>query len=119
MFQLTKKEFENLKSQFVTSSWGGLRRAVPYAFTEHGISMLSSVLNSSRAIQMNIYVIRAFIKMRKILSIDQNIDLQLFKFQIELKKQGKDIDDIIHVLKKLLNEPIKPSGRIGFQPSSK
>jgi len=60
VFQLNKDEFQNLKSQFVTSSWGGIRRAFPYAFTEHGVAMLSSVLNSDRAIRMNIYIIRAF-----------------------------------------------------------
>jgi hypothetical protein len=54
MFQLSKAEFQNLKSQIVTSNWGGLRRAAPYAFTEQGIAMLSSVLNSRRAVQVNI-----------------------------------------------------------------
>ncbi len=59
MFQLTKGEFANLKSQFVTSSWGGLRRANPYAFTEQGVAMLSSVLNSERAIRINITIMPA------------------------------------------------------------
>ena len=54
MFQLTQEEFENLKSHFVTSSWGGMRRAAPYAFTEQGVAMLSSVLKSKRAIEVNI-----------------------------------------------------------------
>jgi hypothetical protein len=63
MFQLTEEEFENLKSQFVTSSWGG-RRKLPSAFTEHGVVMLSSVLNSKIAAQINITVINAFIDMR-------------------------------------------------------
>ena len=54
MFQLSKEEFSDLKSQIVTSSWGGIRRATPYAFTENGVAMLSSVLNSKRAIQVNI-----------------------------------------------------------------
>ena len=60
MFQLSKVEFENLKSQIVTSNWGGLRRAAPYAFTEQGVAMLSSVLNSRRAVQVNIEIMRAF-----------------------------------------------------------
>jgi hypothetical protein len=63
MFQLTEEEFENFKSQFVTSSWGG-RRKLPSAFTEHGVVMLSSVLNSKIATQINITVINAFIDMR-------------------------------------------------------
>src|SRR3990167_8243076 len=65
MFQLTEEEYTNLKSQIVTSSWGGLRRANPYAFTEQGISMLSSLLNSKRAIQMNITIMRTFVKIRE------------------------------------------------------
>jgi len=60
MFQLTDEEFLNLKSQIVTSSWGGLRRATPYAFTENGVAMLSSVLNSKRAIHANIQIMRTF-----------------------------------------------------------
>ena len=64
MFRLTKTEWENLKSQFVTSSWGG-RRVLPFAFTEHGVAMLSSVLNSERAIQINIQIIKAFIAVRR------------------------------------------------------
>ena len=61
MFQLSKEEFSNLKSQIVISSWGGLRRAPPYAFTEQGVAMLSSVLRSKRAIQVNIEIMRAFV----------------------------------------------------------
>ena len=58
-FQLTAEEFENLKSHFVTSSWGGIRRALPYAFTEQGVAMLSSVLRSERAVKVNIAIIKA------------------------------------------------------------
>ena len=68
IFQLTKGEFGNLKSQIVISSWGGLRRTTPYAFTEQGVAMLSTVLNSPRAIQVNIEIMRTFVKLRKILS---------------------------------------------------
>jgi hypothetical protein len=64
MFQLSANEFEYLKLQFVTSSWGGLRRARPYAFTEQGVAMLSSVLNSERAVKVNIAIMRAFVKLR-------------------------------------------------------
>src|SRR6266404_997748 len=65
MFQLNAKEFQNLKSQIVISSWGGVRRA-PYAFTEQGVAMLSSVLRSKRAIQVNVAIMRAFVKLRAI-----------------------------------------------------
>jgi hypothetical protein len=68
MFQLDEGEFSDLKSHFVTSSWGGLRRAAPYAFTEQGVAMLSSVLRSKRAIQVNIEIMRAFVRLRKMLA---------------------------------------------------
>jgi hypothetical protein len=66
MFQLTSEEFENLKSQFATSSWGG-RRKLPLAFTEHGAIMAASVLNSDRAVEMSVYVVRAFVQLRAVL----------------------------------------------------
>jgi hypothetical protein len=65
MFQLSPEEFQNLKSQIVISSWGGLRRERPYAFTEQGVAMLSSVLNSQRAIQVNITIMRVFVRLPK------------------------------------------------------
>ena len=71
MFQLTNQEFTNLKSQFVTSSWGGIRRANPYAFTEQGVAMLSSVLRSKKAVHVNIAIMRAFVNLREILSINK------------------------------------------------
>ena len=70
MFQLTEKEYENLKSQNATSSWGG-RRKLPYAFTEHGVLMLSSVLNSPTAIQVNIKIMRVYTKLRGIKENEQ------------------------------------------------
>jgi phage regulator Rha-like protein len=72
MFQLNSEEFSNLKSQFVTSSWGGMRRAYPYAFTQEGVAMLSGVLNSSRAVQVNVAIMRAFVRLRStVLSSDE------------------------------------------------
>jgi hypothetical protein len=67
MFQLTVEEYPNLKSQIVISSWGGQRRARPYAFTEQGVAMLSSVLNSQRAIQVNITIMRVFVRLRQMM----------------------------------------------------
>jgi DNA-binding PadR family transcriptional regulator len=68
LFQLTDEEFDNLKSQIVISSWGGMRRAKPYAFTEQGVAMLSSVLRSKRAVQVNIEIMRAFVRLREMLA---------------------------------------------------
>jgi len=73
MFQLNKEKYENLKSHFVTSSWGGARRALPYAFTEQGVAMLSSVLRSRQAIRVNIAIIRAFVKLREMLSAHKEL----------------------------------------------
>ena len=67
MFQLSQEEFDNLKSQIVISSWGGVRRATPYAFTEQGVAMLSSVLRSKRAVLVNVEIMRAFVRLRQIL----------------------------------------------------
>ena len=64
MFTLTRAEFDDLKSQIVTSSWGGMRRALPYAFSEQGIAMLSGVLRSRKAIKVNIEIMRAFVRLR-------------------------------------------------------
>ena len=68
MFQLTEEEFEDLKSQIVTSSWGYMRRALPYAFTEQGIAMLSGILKSPRAVLVNIEIMRAFVMLRRMLA---------------------------------------------------
>lgn len=117
MFQLSTKEYESLILQIARSKKGrGGRRHPPYVFTEHGIAMLSSVLNSPRAITMNIYIIRVFIKMREILAIDKNLELELLGFQMELKRQGKDIEDIVLILRNLLEEPVKSLAPIGFRP---
>jgi len=72
MFELTKEEFQNLGSQFVTSRWGG-SRYVPMAFTEQGVAMLSSVLNSERAIQVNIQIMRAFNQLRKMMATHEDL----------------------------------------------
>jgi hypothetical protein len=72
MFQLTDKEAEHLRSHFVTSSWGG-RRYNPYAFTEHGVAMLSSVLRSKRAVEVNITIVRTFVRLRRILATHEDL----------------------------------------------
>jgi phage regulator Rha-like protein len=123
MFQLTKKEYENLKSQFVTSSWGG-RRKLPYAFTEHGVIMLSSVLNSKVATQINIAVIRAFIDMRRYIAkpIREKLDnlekvlmLHIDDTNHNLGKHAAVINEIIAKLNNLIETPQKPKPRIGFR----
>ena len=100
MFELTAKEFENLKSQFATSSWGG-PRYVPMAFTEHGVIMLASVLNSERAIQVNIQIVRVFTRMGEILSSHKDILLKLEKIAFKLAEHDDQFLVIFEYLKKL------------------
>ena len=116
MFVLTQKEFNNLMSQFATSSWGG-RRKLPNAFTEQGIAMLSSILNSDTAIEVNIRIVRVFTKFREYARTHKEILLQLAKLEKEVKGNTKDIENIFMVLKELLAKESKPvaRNRIGFK----
>jgi phage regulator Rha-like protein len=103
MFRLNKEEFKNLKSQFATSSWGG-RRNVPFAFTEHGVLMLSSILNSERAIKINIQIIRIFSKMREILSENKDIFYRLEQVQEKLAEHDEKIILIFEYIRQLEQE---------------
>ncbi len=117
MFTLTAKEFENLKSQNATSSWGG-RRKLPNAFTEQGVSMLSSILNSDVAIEVNIRIIRVFTRLREYALTHKEILLQLAKLEKEVKGNSKDIENIFMVLKELVekqSKPAVPRQKIGFK----
>ncbi|MEW6557389.1 MAG: ORF6N domain-containing protein [Elusimicrobiota bacterium] len=91
MFQLDNEEFKNLKSQFVISSWGGLRRAYPYAFTEQGVAMLSSVLSSRRAIQVNIGIMRVFANISKIISANKKFTDRINALECKVEKHDKKI----------------------------
>lgn len=117
MFQLTQAEFENLISQFVTSSWGGFRK-LPLAFTEQGVAMLSSVLNSETAIQVHIQIIRVFAKMKELLLTHKDILLQLEKIERKLTQHDDDIALVFQYLKQLLNPPQPPRNSIGFKRTS-
>ena len=103
-----------MRSQIVTSSWGG-RRYLPFAFTEHGVAMLSSVLRSPRAVQMNILIVRAFIKIREILASNKDLAQKIEELQREQKVQNRHINSIYSILEKLINEPVKPAKKIGFE----
>ena len=114
MFQLTESEWENLKSQNATSSWGG-RRKMPYAFTEHGVLMLSSVLNSDRAIQVNIQIMRIYAKLREMLMTNKDILLKLEKLERRVIKHDQDIKVVFGYLRELLNPKTEPQRQIGFK----
>lgn len=113
MFQLNKSEFEHLRSQLVTSSWGG-RRYLPYAFTEHGVAMLSSVLKTKHAVQMNILIIRAFIKIREILASNRDLAGKIEALEREQKLQNQHINSTYSIIEKLISEPVKQKDFIGF-----
>jgi hypothetical protein len=98
IFQLTNQELANLKSQIVTSSWGGLRRATPYAFTEQGVAMLSSVLRSKRAVQVNVEIMRAFVRLRKILASHADLARKLEVLEKKYDSQFKVVFDAIRQL---------------------
>ena len=116
MFQLTKDEFLNLKSQIVTSSWGGVRK-LPFVFTEQGVAMLSGLLNSDIAIAVNIQIMRAFVQIRKLSVEHKDLQDQIYElkqyFLQYAKDNNKEIDKINQAIN-LLMDRTKPS-KIGFK----
>jgi hypothetical protein len=112
MFQLTTTEAEGLRSHFVTSNDGrGGRRYRPYAFTEQGVSMLSSVLRSPRAVHVNIAVMRAFVKLREILASNRDLARRLDEMESRYDEQFKAV---FAAIRELMRPPEKPRRRIGF-----
>ena len=116
MFQLTQIEFQNLKSQIATSSWGGSRK-LPFAFTEHGVLMLSSVLNSDKAIQTNIQIMRIFTKVRQMLLDTTNLKIDIMQIQKKLENHNKNIELVFSYLDELTDkkENTKPRTKIGYK----
>jgi len=117
MFEMNAEEFENWRSQNVTSKADihGLRHP-PFCFTEQGVTMLSCILNSDRAIDVNIQIIRIFTKMKALLLTHKDILLQLQQMENKLTAHDDDIKLIFQYLKKLLTPPQEPRQRIGFKP---
>lgn len=121
MFQLTKEENSNLRLQIETSSWGG-SRYLPYAFTEQGVAMLSSVLNSEKAINTNIAIMRAFIKVRKVLLRENDIREQLKEIKERLGEHDTQLNQIYDAMENLLDDKAaqrkwEERDRIGFNKS--
>jgi phage regulator Rha-like protein len=113
MFQLSFQEFTALRSQIVTSKGRGGRRTAPYAFTEHGVAMLSSVLRSERAVEINIQVIRAFVKLRQLVASNAELTGRLKRLEQNYDAQFKVVFDAI---RQLMSETthVPPKRRIGF-----
>lgn len=116
MFQLSRKEFERLKSQIVISSWGGLRRAAPYAFTEQGVAMLSSVLRSKRAVRVNVEIMRAFVRLRQILATHEDLARKLEALE---KKYDAQFRVVFDAIRELMAPPPVKRRQIGFQTGDK
>jgi ORF6N domain len=114
MFQLTKEEFENLRLQIATSSWGG-RRYLPFAFTEHGVAMLSSVLGSERAVQMNILIVRAFVKLRDMLATHKHFARRIAKLETNQKQHASVITMLVEEIEDMNRPPDKAQTPHWFQ----
>ncbi len=111
MFKLSKEEFGNLKSQFVISSWGGVGRSTPYAFSEQGVAMLSSVLRSERAVQVNIKIMRTFVRLRQM--VGGSLDLRR-KIEAMEQKYDSQFKIVFEAIRRLMAAEEAPPKRIGF-----
>ena len=102
MFELTMQELEILRSQFATSRWGG-ERYLPYAFTEQGVAMLSSVLNSERAIEVNIAIMRAFVRLREILLTHKDLAAKIAALELKYKNHDMRLSEYANLLQQDIN----------------
>ncbi len=105
MFQLTAEEVSNLKSQSVTSSWGGARRALPYAFTEHGAVMLAAVLNSQRAVQMSLHVVQAFVNLGHLMIEHKELSKKIEALEGKVGKHDKQLQEVIGAIRMMFAPP--------------
>src|SRR3954454_4568330 len=116
LFKLTHAEYDNLRSQNATSSAGhGGRRYLPHAFTEHGAIMAASVLNSKRAIEMSIFVVRAFVQMRQALIVNQHVVSNLSELEARLDSHDDTIQDLVEAIRELIAPLPANHRRIGFE----
>jgi ORF6N domain len=120
LFTLTREEYKNLRSQNATSSsvHGG-RRYLPHAFTEHGAIMAATVLNSKRAIEMSIFVVRAFVQMRQALVVNQHVVSKLSELEARLDNHDDEIQNLVEAIRELLTPLPASNRRIGFEAPSR
>ena len=119
MFELSEREFDNLRSQIVTSSWGG-QRYLPFVFTEHGVLQLANVLRSKRAREMSIRIIEVFVKMREMLTENLSLRIEVESIKKKLSNHDKSIELVFSYLDELLEKQENPEPRrqIGFRISN-
>jgi hypothetical protein len=108
LFELTVEEFTNLKSHFATSSWGG-RRKLPLAFTEHGAIQAATILNSPRAVEISVYVVRAFVKLRELLSSNRELVRRFEQLEVRLDKKLTEHDEAIAAILAAIRELMRPT----------
>lgn len=113
IFELTAEEFANLKSQFATSSWGG-RRKRPIAFTEHGAIMAATILNSPRAVEMTIYIVRAFVQLRDLLASNRQLAAKFAELERKVGSHDQIIVGILKAIRELMHPPVPKTRPIGF-----
>jgi phage regulator Rha-like protein len=121
MFELTREEYESLRCQFGILNRGAHAKFLPFAFTESGVAMLSSVLNSKRAIEINIQIMRAFIRLREVIIEHKDLRQAIEKLERRVDDNDKAIQIAFNTLKQLLEPPVtkKPKIKIGFAPPEK
>jgi len=123
MFQVSREEYNSLRSQFVTLKRGGHSKYLPFVFTEQGVAMLSSVLNSKSAIQVNIAIMRAFVQLRRFLQSNEELSKKLKKLESETKNKFAEHEEqiqlIFEAIKELVNDKEKPKSEFGFQVKNK
>ena len=115
MFELSREEYNSLRSQFGTLKRGTHSKYLPMTFTEQGVAMLSSVLNSDRAIEVNIAIMRAFVQLRKISSSHKQLAQKLREIEARLEDHDESIDAIFEAIQQLMRPPEKPRKPIGFE----
>lgn len=115
LFELTKKEQYALRYQFGTLKKGEHAKYLSFAFTEQGVAMLSSVLRSDKAIEVNILIMRAFVRMRELLYSDKNLALNVEKLECQMDVQGKSLKQVIQIVNQLLKQPEPKPKKIGFK----
>lgn len=126
IFQLTREESDSLPLQIARANRRGGRRTLPYAFTEQGVAMLSSVLRSHRAALVNITIMRAFVRIREVLSTHKDLAQKLealearyTRHDLEIERHSADIHEIFEAIRQLIEQPVPPQRQIGFKPSAK
>ena len=115
IFQMTKEEYDSLRYHFGTLKRGEHAKYLPYAFTEHGAIMVASVLNSPKAIEASVYVVRAFVRLRNLLASHKELALKLNELEQRIASHDGDIQAIVKAIRQLMQVPEKPKRRIGFR----